>query len=149
MLRYVSVIKQAVSFPSFFGVFSRLCQGKDYKMCPRASLLPVGYRAELACCWVYWSCHAPQDLIFTTLHSVSIIVFMCLVWNSEQTAIISLCTINWLVFITETECVYCAVRTGSLYINLRSAHTVYLCVLYGIRNKQRLFPYAPLTDWFL
>ena len=41
---------------------------------------------------------------------------MCLVWISEQTAIISLYNINWLVFITETECVYCAVRTGSLYI---------------------------------
>jgi len=58
-------------------------------------------------------------------------VFMCFVWIWEQTAIISLCSINWLVFITETECVYCAVRTGSLYIILRSAHTVYLCVLYG------------------
>jgi hypothetical protein len=29
----------------------------------------------------------------------------------EQTAIISLYSINWLVFITETECVYCAVRS--------------------------------------
>jgi hypothetical protein len=38
-------------------------------------------------------------------------VFMCLVWISEQTAIISLYSINGLVFITETECVYCAVRT--------------------------------------
>jgi hypothetical protein len=37
-------------------------------------------------------------------------VFMCFVWISEQTAIISLYSINWLVFITETECVYCAVR---------------------------------------
>jgi len=37
-------------------------------------------------------------------------VFMCSVWISEQTAIISLYSINWLVFITETEC-YCAVRT--------------------------------------
>jgi hypothetical protein len=43
-------------------------------------------------------------------------VFMCFVWISEQTAIISLYSINWLVCITETECVYCAVRTGSLYI---------------------------------
>jgi len=43
-------------------------------------------------------------------------VFMCFVWISEQTAIISLYNINWLVFITETECVYCAVRTGTLYI---------------------------------
>ena len=43
-------------------------------------------------------------------------VFMCFVWIWEQTAIISLYSINWLVFITETECVYCAVRTGSSYI---------------------------------
>ena len=39
-------------------------------------------------------------------------VFMCFVWIWEQTAIISLYSINWLVCITETECVYCAVRTG-------------------------------------
>ena len=48
-------------------------------------------------------------------------VFMCFVWISEQTAIISLYNINWLVFITEMESVYCAVRTGCLliiYINL-------------------------------
>ena len=36
---------------------------------------------------------------------------MCFVCISEQTAIISLYNINWLVCITETECVYCAVRT--------------------------------------
>jgi hypothetical protein len=41
-------------------------------------------------------------------------VFMCFVWISERTAIISLYNINWLVCVTETECVYCAVRTGSL-----------------------------------
>jgi len=126
-------------------------------------------------------------------------VFICFVWIWEPTAIISLYSINWLVFynrdgmcllrgtdcmlikilrsahtvylcvlcgsenkqrlfhytaltdwffITETECVYCAVRTGSLYIILRSAHTVYLCVLCGSENKQRLFPYTALTDWF-
>jgi hypothetical protein len=28
----------------------------------------------------------------------------------------------------------------------RSAHTVYLCVLCGSQNKQRLFPYTALTD---
>jgi hypothetical protein len=42
--------------------------------------------------------------------------FMCFLWIWEQTAIIYVYNINWLVFITETECVYCAVRTGSLYI---------------------------------
>jgi hypothetical protein len=40
---------------------------------------------------------------------------MCFVWISEQTAIISLYRINWLVCTTDTECVYCAVRTGYLY----------------------------------
>ena len=43
-------------------------------------------------------------------------VFMCFVWISEQTAIISLYNINWLDCITEMECVYCAVRTGYLRI---------------------------------
>jgi len=38
------------------------------------------------------------------------------VWTSEQTAIISVYNINWLVFVTETECVYCAVRTAALRI---------------------------------
>jgi type IV secretory pathway TraG/TraD family ATPase VirD4 len=41
-------------------------------------------------------------------------VFMCFVWIWEQTAIISQYRINWLVFITETESVYCAVRTWCL-----------------------------------
>jgi hypothetical protein len=41
-------------------------------------------------------------------------VFICFVWIWEQTAIISLYNINWLVCITETGCVYCAVRAGSL-----------------------------------
>ena len=38
--------------------------------------------------------------------------------DSSVTAIISLYCINWLVFITETECVYCAVRTGFLYVRI-------------------------------
>ena len=42
--------------------------------------------------------------------------FMCFVWISEQTAIISLYNINWLVFITERQYVYCAVRTVYLFV---------------------------------
>jgi len=64
---------------------------------------------------------------------------------SENT-IISPYVNNGLSFTTETDCVYCAVRTGSLYIILRSAHTVYLCVLCGSENKQRLFTYTALTE---
>ena len=49
-------------------------------------------------------------------------VFMCFVWIWEQTAIISLYSINWLVFITETECLLRGTdwvfTYNSLYITL-------------------------------
>jgi len=68
-----------------------------------------------------WSLYVPPavtictaSLTFTNYSFCTHSVFMCFVWTSEQTAIISLYSINWLVFIIETESVYCAVRTGSL-----------------------------------
>jgi hypothetical protein len=42
---------------------------------------------------------------------------MCFVWIWEQTAIISLYNINWLVFITEARRVFCAVRTDLFKYN--------------------------------
>jgi hypothetical protein len=42
--------------------------------------------------------------------------------NLRKTAIISLYSINWLVFITETECVYCAVRLD-------------LCIYFGLYDS--------------
>jgi len=45
----------------------------------------------------------------------------------EQTAIISLCSINWLVGFYNWDGV-CLLR-GTFYI-VRSAHTLYLCVLW-------------------
>jgi len=38
--------------------------------------------------------------------------------------------------------------TSLTFTILRSASTVYLCVLCGSENKQRFFPYTALTDWF-
>jgi len=76
---------------------------------------------------------------FNIKHSTSCphSVFMCFVWISEQTAIISLYNINWLVFITKTECVYCAVRTGPLYtVSLTFSnstfcpHSVFMCFMW-------------------
>ena len=43
------------------------------------------------------------------------IAFTCFVRISEQTATFALYSINWLVFITEVESVYRAVRIESLY----------------------------------
>jgi hypothetical protein len=51
---------------------------------------------------VVTSSTTPSKLTNSTLCTHS--VFMCFVWISEQTAIISLYNINWLVCITETAC---------------------------------------------
>jgi len=53
---------------------------------------------------------------------------------------------HWLVGFYNWDGV-CLLR-GTFYI-LRSAHTVYLCVLCGSENKQRLFHCTALTGWFL
>ena len=77
---------------------------------------------------------------------------MCFVWISEQTVIISLHSINWLVFITETECVYCAVRAEYLNIiqvtlSLRSAHTVFMCFVWISEQTANISLHS--TNWFV
>ena len=52
------------------------------------------------------------------LHSTFCPHGLCVLCGSENKQQLFHCTAltDWLVFITETECVYCAVRTGSLNI---------------------------------
>jgi hypothetical protein len=74
-------------------------------------------------------------------------VFMCFVWILEQTAFISLYSINWLVCITETESVYCAVRTEHYnsdnntlqYINCHQ-HSIYRHPLHACSSPS---PFGP------
>jgi len=69
--------------------------------CQRPSFTPILY--------------APSSLTFIFLYGAHI-VFMCCVWISETTATFALYNTKWLIFyITEVECVYCAVRTQFLY----------------------------------
>jgi hypothetical protein len=66
-----------------------------------------------------------EHLTFTNCTFCPNNVFMCFVEISEETGIISLHSINRLVFfITEAECVYCAVGTESLQVNLKSPTSV-------------------------
>jgi hypothetical protein len=71
-------------------------------------------------------------------------VFMCFCMGLRQTAIISLHSINWLVFITEMECVYCAARTESLAFNssMFCPH-VYFCVFVWAHTCIYVFLYGP------
>jgi hypothetical protein len=78
-----------------------------------------------------WSLYVPPSLTFNNSTFCPHSVFMCFVWIWEQTAIISLYSINWLVCITETECVYCAVRTGCSNTNQ------VMSVLSSLHNKCR------------
>ena len=63
---------------------------------------------------------------------------MCFVWISEQTAIISLYSINLLVFITQTESVYCAVRTGCLTYTGYQIDIGLIFVIEGLMLKQMI-----------
>jgi hypothetical protein len=78
---------------------------------------------------------------------------MCFVWISEETTIIALYSINWLVFIIETECVYCTVRTlCTARFNIQQFYVlptqcVYVFCVDLRRNND--FPYTALNDWFL
>jgi hypothetical protein len=40
-------------------------------------------------------------------------------------------------------------ETATVSCEVRTAHTVYLCVPYGSHSKQRLFPHTALTGWAL
>ena len=68
---------------------------------------------------VQWLLHVPPVLTSESSTFWPYSVFMCCWRISEKTAIISLYSINCLVFISETESVYCAVRTGSLYVKVK------------------------------
>jgi len=78
-----------------------------------------------------WSLYVPPSLTFKNSTFCPHSVFMCFVWISQQTAIISLYNINWLVCITETECVYCAVRSVCL---LRGTVKLFLGSFAKLRN---------------
>ena len=84
--------------------------------------LPSHYRYE---CLVvnydfrfYWLLYLPIDSAFNNSTFCLHRIFIGFVWISEQTAIISVYSINWTVCITETESVYSVVRAGSLYVIL-------------------------------
>ena len=59
-------------------------------------------------------------------------VFMCFVWIWEQTAIISLYNINWLLYITKSECVYCAYRAESFYIAVVPVAKDFPAIFHGL-----------------
>ena len=73
-------------------------------------------------------CIARVNINITTIWKQN--SFICFVSFCLQTTNISLYSINWLVCITETECVYCAVRTGTLNNSTFCPHSVFMCFVW-------------------
>jgi hypothetical protein len=78
-------------------------------------------------------------------------VFMCFVWIWEQTAIISLYSIDWLVFITQTEFVYCAVRTGfacTILVNFYVQGYYWFLTDFVCSSTSRILQWTPPNSQF-
>jgi hypothetical protein len=73
-----------------------------------------------------WSLHLALSSTVSNCTFCPHSVFMCFVWIWEQTSIISLYSINWLVFITEIQC---AVRTEYLAIIQDKQFMFYIVIL--------------------
>ena len=57
-------------------------------------------------------------------------VFVCFAWIREQTAIISLYSISWLVFITETVCLLRCTDWVCIYNSTFRPHRVFMCFVW-------------------
>ena len=80
--------------------------------------------------WVrghFWRCW--RELLKEILRSARTVhLRMSFVWICEQTAFYSLYSVNWWVLITQTECVYCAVRAECV----NTVHLLHLPTLYPV-----------------
>ena len=86
-----------------------------------------------------------EDCVDASSHSV----FMCFVWVWEETAIISLYSINWLIFVTKPfKGGYYTYHQLNIHSSTFYPRSVFVC-LCGSQNLLRLFPCTALTDWFL
>ena len=87
------------------------------------------YRTLVTICTVEWSLYVPQS------------------GHYMYRTVVTICTAQWSLYVPYSG--------HYMYhqFNIQQFHVLptqlYLCVLFGSENKQRLFPYTTLTDWFV
>jgi hypothetical protein len=87
------------------------------------------YRTVVTICTVQWSLYVPHSGHYMYRTAVTI------------------CTVQRSIYVPHSgHYMYHQVQHAPI---LLSAHTVYLCILCGSENKEPLFPYTTLTDWFV
>ena len=95
-------IKGLIFITEMESVYSAVRTGSLNKaVCCASSLKPTGHVMH-------------QQFNIQQLYALPHTVFMCFVFIWEQTAICASYSINWLVFMTDKESVYCAVRVECL-----------------------------------
>ena len=125
------------------------------------------YRTVITVCTTQWSLYVPHSghYMYRTLVIICTTQWSLYVPHSGHymyRTVVTICTTQWSLYVPHSgHYMYHPLATictaqWSLYVPpgltftiLRSAHTLYLCVLCGSQNKQRLFPYTTLTDWFV
>jgi hypothetical protein len=89
-----------------------------------------------------WLLYVPLSLTFRHFCVPST---LCFVWISEQTAVVSLYSINWLVCITEMQCVF----TARYELNLRVWLRLILAIKYSVSRCTPLPPFLYVFTSFL
>ena len=102
------------------------------------------YRRVVTICAVQWSLYVPYNgqYMYRTVVTVCTVQWLLYVpygGHYMYRTVFNICTVQWLLYIPQSL----------TFTILRPAHRVYLCLLNLSENKQRLFPYTALTDWFL
>ena len=87
------------------------------------------YRTVVTVCTAHWPLYVPHS------------------GNSMYRTMVTICTAQLSLYVPYSGYYMCH------QFNIQQFHVtptqLYLCVLCGFENKQRLFPYTALTDWFL
>ena len=95
------------------------------------------YRTVVTKCTAQWSLYVPHS------------------GHYMYRTVVTICTAQWSLYAPHSgHYMYrtvVTICTASLTFNNPTfcPHTLYLCILCGSHNKQPLFPYTTLTDWFV
>ena len=141
LLHVVPVLRtrRPLSHPYYRAVFS--FQSRVVTICTAKWSLyvpPSGhymYRTVVTICNAQWSLYVPHS------------------GHSMYRTVVTIYTAQWSLYVPHSghymyRTVVTICTTSLTFTFPRSAHTLYLCVLCGSQNKQPLFPYTALTDWF-
>jgi len=117
------------------------------------------YSQLVTICTAQWSIYVPHSghNMFRTVVTICTAQWSLYVPHSGHfmyRTVVTICTTHWSLYVPHSghymyRTVVTICTTILTFTIPRSAHTVYLCVLCGSQNKQRLFSYTTLTDWFL